>query len=157
MGEKPSELVIFSVMLLLQIMCSDKLKTSVLLIFLQLYANSRQIGWFIVSTGMITALPLILEVRSNELLIKVLLFFTPEKMLLTFFLSHLRLSYQYLFYAKFHKCNLQISHLKQIKREIAVEELERIRINMGITEGMSPSQLAQEHGLTSAIDPKVLI
>jgi hypothetical protein len=56
-----------------------------------------------------------------------------------------------------HYCNFQTLHFEQIKREIAVEELERIRVNMGINEGMSPSQLAQELGLTSAIDPKVLI
>jgi hypothetical protein len=56
-----------------------------------------------------------------------------------------------------HYCYLQTLYFEQIKREIAVEELERIRVNMGINEGMSPSQLAQELGLTSAIDPKVLI
>lgn len=32
--------------------------------FTQAYMNSRHIGWFIVTTGMITALPLIFEVSS---------------------------------------------------------------------------------------------
>jgi hypothetical protein len=44
----------------------------------------------------------------------------------------------------------------QIKREMVVEDLERIQVNMGIAEGKSPQQLVQD-GLTSAIDPKVLI
>lgn len=44
----------------------------------------------------------------------------------------------------------------QIKREVAVEELERMQIEMGIAEGRSPQELASI-GLTSAIDPKVLI
>jgi hypothetical protein len=44
----------------------------------------------------------------------------------------------------------------QIKREMVVEDLERIQVNMGIAEGKSPQQLMQD-GLTSAIDPKVLI
>jgi hypothetical protein len=53
-----------------------------LLIFLQLYANSRQIGWFIVSTGMITALPLILEVIYYEMLIYYLCSLLSLKILL---------------------------------------------------------------------------
>jgi hypothetical protein len=57
----------------------------VLLIFLQLYANSRQIGWFIVSTGMITALPLILEVSYFEMLIGYFCSSLPKKMLLVSF------------------------------------------------------------------------
>eukprot|EP00599_Poterioochromonas_sp_BG-1_P000287 CAMPEP_0173150782 /NCGR_PEP_ID=MMETSP1105-20130129/11173_1 /TAXON_ID=2985 /ORGANISM="Ochromonas sp., Strain BG-1" /LENGTH=94 /DNA_ID=CAMNT_0014065999 /DNA_START=93 /DNA_END=377 /DNA_ORIENTATION=- len=31
------------------------------------FAHSRQIGWFIVTTGMITAFPLIFEVKREEL------------------------------------------------------------------------------------------
>ena len=44
----------------------------------------------------------------------------------------------------------------QIKREMAVEDLEKMQISVGIAEGRTPQDLAQG-GLTSAVDPKVLI
>ena len=56
-----------------------------------------------------------------------------------------------------HASYLIISYpMIQIKREMAVEDLERMQISMGIAEGRSPQDLAQI-GLTSAVDPKVLI
>ena len=46
--------------------------------------------------------------------------------------------------------------MMQIKREMAVEDLEKMQISVGIAEGRTPQDLAQG-GLTSAVDPKVLI
>eukprot|EP00388_Colpodella_angusta_P049178 GDKK01078752.1.p2 GENE.GDKK01078752.1~~GDKK01078752.1.p2 ORF type:complete len:110 (-),score=13.22 GDKK01078752.1:12-341(-) len=36
--------------------------------WLWVYANSRMIGWFIVTTGMITAVPLLFEVKRESML-----------------------------------------------------------------------------------------
>ena len=43
----------------------------------------------------------------------------------------------------------------QIKRELAVEDLEKIQINMAIAEGKTPQELVQA-GLTGAVLPSVL-
>jgi hypothetical protein len=48
------------------------------------------------------------------------------------------------------------SHLIiQVKRESAIEQMERMQIDQGFADGKTPSELAQA-GLTSAIEPKVL-
>ena len=43
----------------------------------------------------------------------------------------------------------------QVKRELAVEEMEQLQINAGLAEGRTPQELANA-GLSSAIEPKVL-
>jgi hypothetical protein len=68
-----------------------------------LYMNSRMIGWMIVTTGMITALPIYFELR----------------------------------------------------REVMLEELERLEIGQAMEAGKTPQELAAS-GLSSAIQPKVL-
>mmetsp|Transcript_9998 Transcript_9998/g.10093 ORF Transcript_9998/g.10093 Transcript_9998/m.10093 type:complete len:98 (-) Transcript_9998:220-513(-) len=70
---------------------------------LWIYTNARFIGWMIATTGMITMLPLMFEV----------------------------------------------------KREAALEELEKVHISQGLAEGRTPQELGNT-GMTSAIPPSVL-
>ena len=91
--------------------------------------NGKHIGWFIVTTGMITALPLIFEV-----------------------------SYQYhhlCFLLNLYELNFFICATHQVKREAMVEEMEKMQIGAALQEGRSPQELAAS-GMTAAIEPAVL-
>lgn len=43
----------------------------------------------------------------------------------------------------------------KIKREMEIEELEKLQVNAAIAEGKSPQELANS-GMASAVEPKVL-
>jgi len=97
----------------------------------QAYANSRTIGWWVVTTAMITAVPLIMEVMFP-------------------------LRTQCISPPPSHNHMLSLSFpLSQYNRELQLEELEKLQIAKALAEGATPAGLAQQ-GLTSAVEPKVL-
>ena len=79
-----------------------------------IYYYSRHIGWFVVTTGIITLLPLILEVIQSQDLASFLTCLT--KSLISF----------------------------QVNREVQIEEFERSQINGALADGRTPQELANE-------------
>ena len=94
---------------------------------MQIYSYSRHIGWFIVTTGIITALPLIFEVTALQL-------------------QNCNISQLFVL-----NTNFKI----QVKRESVVEELEKMQVDKALIDGKTPQELASA-GLSSAMEPKVL-